>query len=144
MWVWSLDGEDALEEGMTTHLSILAWRIPWKGLGTMVHRVAKSQTWLKQFRKHRAYWHVVQANGGGLVTKSCLTLMTPWTVTCQAPLSWDSPGRNFGVSCHFLLQGIFLTQELNPGLLHCRQILYWLNYTSLVSKLLEATSQWIT
>ena len=29
---------------------------------------------------------------------------------------------------HFLLQGIFPTQELNPGLLHCRQILYHLSY----------------
>ena len=30
--------------------------------------------------------------------------------------------------CHFLLQGIFLTLGSNPGLLHCRQILYWLSY----------------
>ena len=30
--------------------------------------------------------------------------------------------------CHFLLQGIFLTQETNLGLLHCRHILYWLHY----------------
>ena len=30
----------------------------------------------------------------------------------------DSPGRNTGVGCHFLLQGIFLTQGLNPCLLH--------------------------
>ena len=36
--------------------------------------------------------------------------------------------QNAGVGCHFLLQGIFLTQELNPGLLHCRQILYQLSY----------------
>ena len=41
---------------------------------------------------------------------------------------WDSPGKNTGVGCHVLLQGIFLTQELNPGLLHCRQILYRLSY----------------
>ena len=37
---------------------------------------------------------------------------------------WDSPSKNTGVGCHFLLQGIFQTQGLNPGLLHCRQILY--------------------
>ena len=30
--------------------------------------------------------------------------------------------------CHFLLQGIFLTQESNPGLLHCRQMIYQLSY----------------
>ena len=31
---------------------------------------------------------------------------------------WNSPGKNTGVDCHFLLQGIFLTQGSNPGLLH--------------------------
>ena len=40
---------------------------------------------------------------------------------------WDSPGNNTGVGCHFLLQGIFPTQESNPGLLHSRQILYQLS-----------------
>ena len=53
---------------------------------------------------------------------------TPRTVACQAPLCpWDSPGKNTGVGCHFFLQGIVPTQESNPGLLHCRQILYSLN-----------------
>ena len=41
---------------------------------------------------------------------------------------WDSPGKNAGVGCHFLLQGIFLTQGSNPGLLHCRQTLYPLSH----------------
>ena len=41
---------------------------------------------------------------------------------------WDSPGKNTGVGSHFLLQGIFLTQGLNPGLLLCRQILYHLSH----------------
>ena len=35
---------------------------------------------------------------------------------------WNFPGKNTGVCCHFLLQGIFLTQGSNPGLLHCRLI----------------------
>ena len=38
--------------------------------------------------------------------------------------SWDSPSKNTGLGCHFLLQGIFLTQGPNPHLLHCRWILY--------------------
>ena len=39
---------------------------------------------------------------------------------------WDSPGKNAGVGCHFLLQAIFLTQGSNPGLLHRMQILsHW-------------------
>ena len=36
---------------------------------------------------------------------------------------WDFPGNNTGVGCHFLLQWILLTQGLNPGLPHCRQML---------------------
>ena len=40
----------------------------------------------------------------------------------------NSPGKNTGVGCHFLLQRIFPTQGSNPGLLHCREILYWLSY----------------
>ena len=40
---------------------------------------------------------------------------TPWTVVRQAPLSrGDSPGKNTGVGGHFLLQGIFQIQRLNP------------------------------
>ena len=41
---------------------------------------------------------------------------------------WNSPGKNTGVSSHFLLQGIFPTQWWNPGLLHGRQILYHLSH----------------
>ena len=40
----------------------------------------------------------------------------------------DSPGKNTGVGCHALLQGIFPTQGLNAGLPHCRQILYCLRH----------------
>ena len=63
-----------------------------------------------------------------LVAKSCLTLCdtmdsNPTRLLCP----WDSPGRNTGVGCRFLLQGIFPTQGSNPcllSLLHCRLILY--------------------
>ena len=41
---------------------------------------------------------------------------------------WNSPGKINGVGCHSLLQGIFPTQESNPGLLPCRQILYHLSH----------------
>ena len=41
---------------------------------------------------------------------------------------WNSPGQNTGVGSLSLLQGIFLTQESNWGVLHCRQILYQLSY----------------
>ena len=41
---------------------------------------------------------------------------------------WNYPGQNTGVGSLFLLQGIFPTQGWNPGLLHCRQILYQLSH----------------
>ena len=49
-WVWSLGWEDSLEEGMATHSSILAWRIPtdkgaWQAT---VHEVTKSWTRLRE------------------------------------------------------------------------------------------------
>ena len=47
---------------------------------------------------------------------------TPWTI------QWNSPGQNTGVGSRSLLQGIFPTQGSNPGLPHCRQILYQLSH----------------
>ena len=41
---------------------------------------------------------------------------------------WSSPAQNTGVGSLSLLQGIFPTQGLNPGLLHCRRILYQLSH----------------
>ena len=59
------------------------------------------------------------------VAQSCLTLCDPMDCSPTRFLHlWDFPGKNTGVGCHFLLREIFLTQELNPGLLHCRQTLY--------------------
>ena len=52
---------------------------------------------------------------------------TTWTVAHELLCPWNSAGTNTGVDGRFLLQGIFLTQGLNPGLpcfLHCRWILY--------------------
>ena len=50
--------------------------------------------------------------------------VTPWTI--YSP--WNSLGQNTGVCSLSLLQGIFPTQGLNPGLLHCGQILYQLSH----------------
>ena len=41
---------------------------------------------------------------------------------------WDFPGKNTGVGCDFLLQEIFSTHGLDPGLLHCWQTLYCMSY----------------
>ena len=54
-------------------------------------------------------------------TQLCLTLCDPmWPTRLLCP--WDSPGKNTGVGCHFLLQGIFPTQGSNLHLLH---LLHW-------------------
>ena len=63
----------------------------------------------------------------GLVAQSCPTLCDP--LDCSLPGSCvrgDSPGRNTG--CQAFLQGIFLTQGSNPGLLRCRRILDCLSH----------------
>ena len=45
----------------------------------------------------------------------------PWTVDTRLLCPWDFSGKNTRVDCHFLLQGIFPTQESNLGLLHRRR-----------------------
>ena len=62
------------------------------------------------------------------VTQSCPTLCNP--MDCSIPGSSVHgifPGKGTGVGCHFLLQRIFLTQGSNPGLPHCREMLYHLS-----------------
>ena len=61
--------------------------------------------------------------------QSCLTLCNP--MDCSPPgtsVHGDSPGKNTGVGCHALFQGIFPIQGLKPGLPHCRQILDHLSH----------------
>ena len=67
-----------------------------------------------------------------LITLSCPILCNP--IDCSLPGSSvhrDSPGEKTGVGCHTLLQGFFPTQGLNPGLPHCRHILYHLSHLGL-------------
>ena len=93
-----------------------------------------SQLWLdyKQYFKKKKVFLVLDHSLFCVKVKSLSRVrlfVIPWTVTYQAVLhSWDFPGKNTGVGCHFLLQEIFLTQGLNPGLPHCRQTLYHLSH----------------
>ena len=66
---------------------------------------------------------VVQSLVKVKVTQLCLTL---WPHGLQSP--WNSPGWNTGVGSLSLLQGPFPTQGLNPGVPHCRWILYQLSH----------------
>ena len=64
-----------------------------------------------------------------LVAQLCPTDCNP--VDCSPPGSsvhGNSPSKNTGMGCHALLKGIFPTQGSNPGLLHCRWILYHLSH----------------
>ena len=66
-----------------------------------------------------------------LVAQSFLTLCDPMDRVkppTRLLCPWDSPSKNAGVGCHFLLQGIFLTHGSNQGLLHCVKILYHLSH----------------
>ena len=63
-----------------------------------------------------------------LVAQSCPTLCNPMKCMPGSSIHGDSSGKNTGVSCHALLQGIFPTQGSNPGLPHCRRILYHLGH----------------
>ena len=60
-------------------------------------------------------------------SESCSVMsnsLRSWTI--YSP--WNSPGQNTGVGSLSLLQRIFPTQGWNPGLLHCRRILYQLSH----------------
>ena len=60
-----------------------------------------------------------------MVAQACLTLCDPHGLQPARLLRpWDSPGKDTRGGSQFLLQGLFLTQGLNLGIPHCRQIFY--------------------
>ena len=64
-----------------------------------------------------------------LIAVLCPTLLRPHGLQPARLLCpWDSPGKNTGVGCHFLLQGVFLTQGLTLCLLHWQVDLVSLNH----------------
>ena len=73
----------------------------------------------------------------GWATSAVLCLVASVVSDCLRPMDCsppgssvhgDSPGKHTGVGCHALLQGIFPTQGSNPGLLHCRRIIYQMSH----------------
>ena len=82
-----------------------------------------------------AKWKSFCCRGGNMElvvvvqSQSCVQLLQPLGLQPTRLLcSWDFPGKNTRVGCHFLLQGIFQTQGLNQCLLHYRQILHRLSH----------------
>ena len=79
----------------------------------IVHSVTKSGTQLSMHARRKVKVKVK-------VAQSCLDSLRPHGLYSL----WNSPGQDIGVGSLSFLQGIFPTQRANPGLPHCRQILY--------------------
>ena len=104
--------------GMATHSSILAWRIPWTEAPGGLQSMGPQREWLSGSVNFHVYESESESHSA--VSNSA----APWTI--YSP--WNSPVGNTGMSSRSLLQGIFTTQGLNPGLLHCRRIPYQLSH----------------
>ena len=105
----------ALEKEMATHYSVLAWRIPGTaepgGLpSTGLHRVRHDWSDLAA---------AAAAAGKDYMNTFFLSLQLHGLEPARLLCSWNSPGKNTGMGSRSLLQEVILTQELNPGLLHC-------------------------
>ena len=86
MQVQSPDQEEPLQEKMTTHCCILAQENPWTEEPAAASAAAK-------------------------LLQSRLTLCDPIEQPTRLPRPWDSPGKNTGVGCHFLLQCMKVKSE---------------------------------
>ena len=104
--VQSLGQEDLLEKGMATYSSILSLRE--KGKATRSSILAWRIPWTEEPGRLQA-----------------IVGQSPWGHK-ELDMSEQLKHKNAGVGSHSLLQEIFLTQGSNSGLLHCRQILYFL------------------
>ena len=93
MWVRPLGEDVPLEEGMPTHSSILAWKLPWiEEPGELQSIGLQSQTWLKWQHTHTPFFRFhVSAQLSSGQSLSCVRLsVTPWTAARQASLSITS------------------------------------------------------
>ena len=106
-----LDGiTDSMDMSLNKLQDLVMDREAWPAA---IHGVAKSRTRLSN-------WTALNGE-----SESCSVLSDSLGPTLYSP--WGSPGQNTGVGSLSLLQGIFPTQGLNPGLLHCKWILYQLS-----------------
>ena len=131
MWVQFLVREDPLAKGMTTHSSILAWRIPWTeetgslhsiGLQRAGHNWITSTTRAFLFSKLLYFVISTEIMLACLVTQSFLILAAPWTVAHQAPLSMVFSRQEYWSGLPFPPPEDLPDQGLNPGL-QC--LLHW-------------------
>ena len=102
-------------------LRLMDWSLPgFSGCGILQARILE---WVAFPFSRKSSW----PRDWTWVSHIAGRFLTIWGAR-KALFHWDSPGKNNGVGCHVLLRRIFPTQGLNPGLLHCRQILYQLSH----------------
>ena len=88
--------------------------------------ISLNRTWTKaKLKRTRAALMIMRRNLPLLLTNSESRSVVSDSLRPHGLYSpWNSPGQNTGVGSLSLFQGIFPTQRLNPGLLHCRWVLY--------------------
>ena len=91
--------------------------LTWKPLRSQTHFHTEDE--IKQFHFHICWCFITLLMLVLSRVSHVRFFVTLWSVVHQALCPWDSPGKNTGVGCHALLQGIFPTQRLNLCLLHC-------------------------
>ena len=104
---------------MATHSSILAWEIPWTEEPGGLQSMGFSRP---------EHWSVLPFPSSGDLPNPRIKPRSPTLQADFLPAEPQGKPKKTGVDSLYLLQGIFPTQKLNWGLLHCRWILYQLSY----------------
>ena len=102
------------------------------------HRTGKGQFSFQSQRK--AMPKYCSSSSSSLAAKSCPTLVTPWTVTFQVPLPMGFSRQEYWSGLPFPSPGDLPDPGIEPGLLHCRKILYQLSYKG-IPKNAQTTAQ---
>ena len=122
--VWSLGWEDPLEQEMASCSSILPGK--YHGQKSLLGSSpwgCKDWDMTEHLHHHHPYFIYIYMKW----SESC-SVVSDSLRTHGLYSPWNSPGQNTGVGSLSLLQGILPTQGSNPGLLHCKWILYQLSY----------------
>ena len=115
---------------MATWSSILAWKIPRTEEPGWLQSMG-SQGVRHDWATEHAHFlplpqaGVTEARWCGLAAQSCLTLETPWTIVCQAPLPWDFPGIILEWVAISFSRGFFRLRDQTHVSCIGRQILYY-------------------
>ena len=134
-------GAIAFSKSHFSHVQLCAtlWAIVRQAPLSMRFFQARILEWVATFSSRGSSWFRNWTQASYVPAVACVFFTTKWLSVSGSVVSdslwpyglyparllcpWNSPGKITGGCCHSLLQGIFLTQELKPGLPHCRQLL---------------------